>query len=346
MISALRTQAIRDRVTLMSPESLRVALSRWENNHTTPDDLHTALLCRVLELERNNEAPTATVFDGPENDTLYDVLAHHTNSLRLLDRRLGAPAVRSQTASHVTALEKLWHSAAGADRRSIARAQADTAALAAWQDFDVGDCEMAAKHYAQARQAASRAGDPVLLAHAIGEHAVMLAETGRPSVALRQVTQAEAIPRLPPLLRSWLAATHAQVSTFCPGEASSARSALAMAETDLALVQPGDEKALPFLSLNTVHLQRWQGHVLVRLGDPAGTHISQDALRELPGEFVRAQSGQVLDLAEGALRARNVDEANSLLTTAAMRIGAVGSARLRRRHDLLARRVRQLEPSV
>ncbi|MGO4612996.1 hypothetical protein [Nocardia sp. 2TAF39] len=257
----------------------------------------------------------------------------------MLDRRLGAPAVRIQTASHVAALETMWRTANGSDRRSIARAQSDTAALAAWQDLDVGNQASASKHYARARRAASRAGDPIMLAHAIGEHAILLAETGHATVALTQVNFAEAFPGLPPLLRCWLSATRAQVAAATPGNASIARAALACAEADLAHSRPGDEVELPFISLDAVHLQRWQGHVLVRLGDPAGSKVCRSAFDELPAEFVRAQSAQLLDLAEGALGIGELDEAENLLSVATPRITRLGSGRLKRRHDLLTRRV-------
>lgn len=277
LLAALRSQAVLEHVTLMSPASLRVALSRWENGHTVPDLVHTRLLCCVLELSSADAPGPLDEQDEPGDDSLFGVLAHHTNSLRLLDRRLGAPFVRAQTAGHVQALEAMWESRSGADRRSVALVQADTAALAAWEDLDVGDHTAADRHFGLARQAASRSGDSTLLAHALGEHAVMLSETGHARRALAQVRRAEALPGLPMLLRAWLAATRAQVATWCPGEAVTVREAMIEAETALAHACPGDEAALPFLALNEIHLQRWNGHLLVRLGDPAAGPIRAGA---------------------------------------------------------------------
>ncbi|WP_216893928.1 helix-turn-helix domain-containing protein [Nocardia alni] len=342
LLGALRSQAAVEHVTLMSPASLRVALSRWENGHVAPDAVHTRLLCSVLELSSDSGPVDVDLDEQLCDDSLFGVLAHHTNSLRLLDRRLGAPFVRAQTAGQVSALETMWASSSGTDRRSVALAQADTAALAAWQDLDVGDHTAAARHYGLARQAASRSGDPALLAHALGEHAVMLSETGQPALALAQVRHAESFPGLPMLLRSWLAATRAQVATYCEGEAETVREAMTEAETALARARPGDEAALPFLALNEIHLHRWQGHLLVKLGDPAAGQIAEHALRELPGEFARAHAAQVLDLAEHAFRSRELDQAAGLLSSAAHSITVLGSRRLRHRHDLLARRVREL----
>ncbi|MBF6259885.1 hypothetical protein IU468_26765 [Nocardia farcinica] len=339
LIAALRERAQIDHIPLMSAASLRIALSRWENKHHQPDDVHTELLCRVLELTPS-PAPGGSASPAspdPPDDSLYGVLAHHTNSLRLLDRRLGAPVVRMQTASHVASLEHLWHNRSGVDQLSVARAQADAASLVAWQDLDLGDHKRSADHYRLARIAASRAGDSTLLAHAVGEHAVMLAETGRSEVAYAQVRRAEGFPGLPPLLRSWLAATRAQIAAALAGEREAVLSGLRLAETALKQVSSGDEADLPFVFLDAIHLARWQGHILIKVGDPAGRQLALDALDRLPEDFVRARCAQHLDLAEDALRRRELEAAKALLTTVAAQIQTVGSARLGTRHAQLRR---------
>ncbi|MGV9751133.1 helix-turn-helix domain-containing protein [Nocardia farcinica] len=336
LIAALRERAEFDHIPLMSAASLRIALSRWENSHHQPDDVHTELLCRVLDLTPSPTSAIPAPTDPPD-DSLYGVLAHHTNSLRLLDRRLGAPVVRQQTASHVASLEQLWHNRTGADRLSVARAQADAASLVAWQDLDLGDHKRSADHYRLARIAASRAGDSALLAHAVGEHAVMLAETGRADVAYAQVRRAEGFPGLPPLLRSWLAATRAQIAAALTGEQDAVLSSIRLAETALSQVSSGDEADLPFVFLDAVHLARWQGHILIKVGDPAGRQLALDALDQLPEDFVRARCAQHLDLAEDSLRRREREAAKALLTTVAAQIQTVGSARLGTRHAQLRR---------
>ncbi|MET8779067.1 helix-turn-helix transcriptional regulator [Nocardia sp. NPDC004654] len=339
LLGALRARAVQHGIVLMTPTSLRVALSRWENNRARPDGVHSRLLREVLDLPTHQPAAV------DEGDSLFGVLQSHTNSLRVLDRRFGAPAARLQTAAHVTALETMWHGASGADRTVIARAQADAAALAAWQDFDVGDFTAATEHYAQARIAASRAEDAILLAHTIGEESVLLAETGHGSTALAQVARAERMPRLPALLRSWLSATRAQVATYSPGMSADAREALMTAEV-LLPDRSGDENDLPFIAHDPIHLARWAGHILARLGDPAATALTLDSMRAIPEDFVRARCAQQLDLADAALSADRREEAASLLSDTAERIGVLGSGRLRRRHNLLVRRSRHLTAAV
>ncbi|WP_378741388.1 hypothetical protein [Nocardia brasiliensis] len=338
-MAALRERAEIDNVPIMNTTSLRIALSRWENNHHRPDEVHTELLCRVLELTPS-PAPAGSVspaLDDSPDDSLYGVLAHHTNSLRLLDRWLGAPVVRMQTASHVASLEQLWHNRSGVDQLSVARAQADAASLVAWQDLDLGDHDRSADHYRLARVAASRAGSATLLAHAVGEHAVMLAETGYADVAYIQVRKAEGFPGLPPLLRSWMAATRAQVAAALTGEQDAVLSGLRLAETALAQATCGDEADLPYVFLDPVHLARWQGHILIKVGDPAGRQLTLDALDHLPEDFVRARCAQRLDLAEDALRRRELEPAEEMLTSVAAQIETLGSARLGKRHTQLRR---------
>ncbi|WP_405135490.1 multiprotein-bridging factor 1 family protein [Nocardia sp. NBC_01388] len=334
LLGALRAHASQQGIALMSANSLRVALSRWENGHMKPDGLHSRMLRQVLEF------PTTTV-DPSHGGTLFEVLLTHTNSLRMLDRRFGAPAARLQTAAHVTALEAMWHASKGADRVIIARAQADAAALAAWQDFDVGDPTAAATHYEQARAAALRAEDPIMLAHTVGEESVMLAETGRATAALAQVAEAERTAGLPPLLRSWLSATVAQVATHCPEQGATARDALAIAEA-LLPIDRSCEDEMPFIAHNETHLSRWAGHILARLGDPAAATLTRDSMQVIPEDFVRARCAQQLDLAQAAINAGRGEEAALLLSDSVAHISDLGSGRLRRRHHLLERRSHKL----
>ncbi|MGW4774228.1 helix-turn-helix domain-containing protein [Nocardia sp. NPDC004278] len=50
LVAALHEAAERVGIHLMTPRSLQVAVSRWENNHTKPDEMHSRLLAKVLHL--------------------------------------------------------------------------------------------------------------------------------------------------------------------------------------------------------------------------------------------------------------------------------------------------------
>lgn len=322
--------AARGGVALMSTTALRVALSRWENGHHAPDRLHARLLAQVLEQPAfdPDRTPALPLLDPvTTDDTVAALLTAQTDTLRRLDRRLGAVVVRAQIAAHVNTLTQLLDTTAGADHVALARVQADAAALAAWQDLDVGDTPRAAHHYALARTAAGISGDPALFAHAVGEQAVLLTETGRAETALQQVRTVERLPLLPPLLRSWLAATRAETAAIL-GDAAQAREGLRDAETLLQTANPADATALPFLALDDVHLARWRGNVLVRLGDPAGGTIAAQSLAGLPAEFVRARGNTLLDLATAHANAGQHEEAEHHVATVAPLLTTLRSARL------------------
>lgn len=59
LLQAMQQQAQLENVRLMSPGSLRVALSRWENGHHEPDELHCRLLRSVLSLPLTSELDAA-----------------------------------------------------------------------------------------------------------------------------------------------------------------------------------------------------------------------------------------------------------------------------------------------
>lgn len=327
-MQALRRAADDENAALMNPAALRVAVSRWENDHHTPDELHTGLLATVLELPELARTPSPVLTKPPGADSsLTGLLAAQTDTLRLLDRQLGAALVRAQTAAHVHSLAQLLTTSHGVDHTTIARIQADAAALAAWQDLDVGDTTTARHHYRLARAAASRSGDSTLFAHAIGEHAVLLSETGHADTALHQVHRAERLPRLPHLLRAWLAATRAETAASA-GLSDQARTGLHDAEKLLGRADPASAVTLPFLSLNEVHLARWRANVLIKLGDPAGGTQAVQSLHQLPTEFARARTGVQLDIAQALLLTGDTDQASTHLTQAAERITTLQSARM------------------
>ncbi|WP_331757868.1 helix-turn-helix domain-containing protein (plasmid) [Nocardia sp. NBC_01377] len=351
LMAAMRTQAVRNGWTLMRPDSLRGAVSRWENDRHAPDHHYSRLLRAVMpELDRNErlvgEPNVAASVSAATEDSLHSVLAAHVDSCRALDRRFGAPAARKQTTAHVESLDMLWRNTFGADKRTVAYAHAEAASLAAWQDLDVGDLVSASNHYAAAKLAAARAEDPVRLAHTMGEEAIMLAETGRVRQAVDQVEVATAAQQLPTLLRSWLWATRAQIHAGANSDARAARRALTRAEKLLATTKTAEAPELPFLSHNPVHFARWSGHVLALLSDSAAGPVTRDALSQLPSDFVRARAAQHLDLAQDALNGQRHAEAAGILSASAESIDGLGSVRLRRRHRLLSGRVRSPAETV
>ena len=75
---------------------------------------------------------------GRIDATVVRVLQGETDNIRLLDRRLGAPAVAGKLDAHIGQIEtSLRYSLRPGNRQQLARALADASALAGWQAIDM-----------------------------------------------------------------------------------------------------------------------------------------------------------------------------------------------------------------
>src|SRR5262249_11889598 len=123
--------------------------------------------------------------------SVIQLLQQETDAIRLMDRKLGAPAVAAKLDSHIAQLQDcLRYSLSPARRTHLAMVLADAAALAGWQAIDMGRLSIAWDRYELASNAAREAGDASLLAHAAGEHAYVLLDLGEPAQALEKVHMA------------------------------------------------------------------------------------------------------------------------------------------------------------
>jgi transcriptional regulator with XRE-family HTH domain len=125
------------------------------------------------------------------DSTVVRVLQGETDNIRLLDRRLGAPAVAGKLEAHISQIETgLRYSLRPGNRQQLAAVLADASALAGWQAIDMGCLPRAWAHFERATAAAREAGDPCLLAFAAGEQAYVLLDLHRPAEALAMVRAA------------------------------------------------------------------------------------------------------------------------------------------------------------
>ena len=123
--------------------------------------------------------------------TVVRVLQGETDNIRLLDRRLGAPAVAGKLEAHISHIETgLRYSLRPGNRQQLAAVLADASALAGWQAIDMGRLPRAWAHFERATAAAREAGDACLLAFAAGEQAYVLLDLHRPAEALAMVRAA------------------------------------------------------------------------------------------------------------------------------------------------------------
>jgi len=130
-------------IAVGSHESVKTALSRWENGKRLPDEANRRVLREMFglsdtELGLVNDERTAAPgeaylelsarlrsADGID-DQLVTLLDHHTHELRLLDRRLGAAVLLDKMGAHVEALSGLLtHSVSTPHRAAVGRVLAD-----------------------------------------------------------------------------------------------------------------------------------------------------------------------------------------------------------------------------
>jgi tetratricopeptide (TPR) repeat protein len=267
------------------------------------------------------------------------VLQGETDTIRLLDRRLGAPAMAGKLEAHISQVETgLYYSLLPGNRERLAAVLADASALAGWQAIDMGRLPRAWEHFERATAAAREAGDTCLLAFAGGEQAYVLLDLHRPKDALAMVraTYDETRTAVPHQVRGWLRAAEAEMAAAA-GLESTCRKALDYAADEIGHGPSGTD--LPYLALNQTHLTRWRGNCLVMFGAPQTADELNTALAAMDGDFTRAEAGLLCDLA-AALHARGeLEEARRHLKRARELAQVTASARQRRRITDLARRI-------
>jgi len=268
------------------------------------------------------------------------LLQEETNTIRLLDRRLGAPAVAAKLEAHIGQLQDgLHHCLTPSRREKLAHVLADAAALAGWQAIDTGRLAAAWNHFETATAAAREAGNDPLLAFAAGEQAYVLVDLGQPAQALEKIraVHEQARSRIPHLLRGWLHAAEAEMAA-ANRQQDACRTSLNRAAREIDQPLATD---LPYLSLDSTHLARWRGNCLVHFGDTATIADLTTALATMDGTFTRAEAGLRCDLAAALHAAGERNEAREHLGRATELAQITGSARQRRRIAQLRRRIGQ-----
>jgi hypothetical protein len=169
-----------------------------------------------------------------------------------------------------------------------------------------------------------------LLAHALAEQAVVLADIGRAEESAEMSTHAREVGQAgAPLLRAWLAAAHGE-ALAANGRRSASLSAFEDAARGLQIDAEGDKDG-PYLALDSAHLARWRGHALARFGHPDAVDVLSTALAAHNAEFSRAEAGLRTDLALAHHSVGDQDAAREQHTAAFAIADLVGSIHQRRR---------------
>ena len=333
-------------------------LRQWENGHRGLSAYYAELLSEVLGVPLSpdtNGSDNAEALSLQNNGTdgfalaLTDRLASaasvdrelvglfegQTQSFRLLDRRLGARQLLSQTEAHVDQmLGLLGYSLPGPNRALLAEAIAEAAALAGWQALDLGRPMDTWRHHETAKAAARESGNASVLAHVTAQQAYALLDLDRPADARALIGHAltEAGEQVPALVKSWLNAAHAEALAACGDAPGSLR---ALDAATLHLPKPGAE-TLPYLALDEIHLARWRGHCLARIGAIEAVDDLSSAVARHDGTFARAEASLRCDLALALAVRGDRDGARDQAVKAGRLAARTASVRQRRRISRLA----------
>ncbi len=228
------------------------------------------------------------------------------------------------------ATELMQYSTMPSTRANLAALLCELCTLAGWQALDRAQMTTAWRYYEQAKTAARESEDKSFEAHATAEQAFVLIDMDEVSKAVELLVYVRSGARrhAPRLLQAWL--------TAACGEAYAAenRRGAALRAFDeaatLLLSQPHDE-SYPYVAFNAVHLDRWRGHALTRLGEAEAIPVLKEVLSQLDHTFLRAHAASLVDLVIAMDRGNMLEVAREQWSSAESLVAAIGSARQWRR---------------
>ncbi|TVT53435.1 hypothetical protein FNH05_11830, partial [Amycolatopsis rhizosphaerae] len=253
------------------------------------------------------------------------------DAMRQLDRRLGAVVVHEEVAAKARQVGRLLsYSLAPGSRRQLAALLSEIGTLAGWQALDLGKVAEAWQHYERAKSAAKESGLAAFEVHAAAEQAFVLLDLGETAAAveLLAVTRKRAGNTTSCVLRAWLAAAHGEA--LAADRQRSASLGAFDAAANLLPSEPSSAES-PYVVLDAVHLSRWRGHALARVGEPEAVDVLSSALTQLDPTFTRAAAALHVDLATACVGLDEREGARLHIAQAERLAEGIGSARQRRR---------------
>lgn len=356
LILAIEQHARRHALSIATTASLRVYVSEWENGRRAISDEYAGILRATLgltddELRADSADDPVVEFDGYDEllmqlessrtlgSGMIDTFLGQTELLRTMDRQVGAAQLVDQMQAHLRSMENaLTFAVLPASRRPLAVALAGAATLAAWQALNVGAVDRAWRHYELGKSAARDAEAPSYLAHAMGEQAYVLADAGKPDIAVELIREARRVggTQISSRLVAWLHAAEAELCALA-GHSEDCRRALDNAESALPAGNDARAPDVASIFLNSDHLLRWRGNALGLIGDEQAVADLYRALDTMDPTFMRATAGLHCDLAQAHLIRGESDEALPHLREARLIANRTGSVRHRRRIERLTR---------
>jgi tetratricopeptide (TPR) repeat protein len=276
------------------------------------------------------------------DNSILALLNSQLHAIRMLDRQLGARLTLDEVDVKIRQVTLLLsYSLTPATRQQLAAILAELCTLAGWQTLDLGRLDESWRRYERAKEAANESGDREFKAHAAAEQAFALLDLGetRAATNLLAATHAEARKTTSRLLQAWLAAAYGE-ALAASGEHSVSLQAFDQA---LRLLPTEAEDTVgPYVVLDEVHLARWRGHALARIGHTEATEVLTTALRSLDSTFTRAETSLRVDLATSLFQENEHRLAKGQLADARSLADAIGSNRQLRRIDRVSRELRCL----
>jgi transcriptional regulator with XRE-family HTH domain len=317
--------------------SLKTLLSRWENGHALPEPQYRGLLAELY-----GRTPAELGIAGPPADpegagatarfraalgaaaaldgAALDLWREQLDVASRLDDELGTTGAGEIVRALVERLDDVArHTITSSRRAAVSAVLAPAATLAGAQELDRGRPDLAWQRYLLARRAAAEAGQPGATADACAGQAAVLVDVGEPTAAATLLRSAAA--ELPRPAAARLAGARAATAAEL-GDAAGARRAIAVADT-----------AAPPALVELADLDRWHGHALAVLGDPAAAGPLRRALAA-PPRSVRHRAAVHADLAL-TLASEHPDDAATHARAARDLAERIGSARTEARLDTL-----------
>lgn len=231
------------------------------------------------------------------NATVLSLLREQLAATRRLDRQLGAVVARDEVLAKLNQVSRLLdYSTTPSVREGLAAHLSELGTLAGWQALDLGDRAGAWRQYTLAATVAGQSPDAAFAAHSAAGQAFTLIDLGdtRRAADLLGSIRERAEHRMSRLIRSWLAAAHGE-ALAANGQAAESLRVFDRAESLL----PGDSATEdgPYVVLDAIHLGRWRGHALARIGESSAVDVLAAALEQLDPSFTRAAAGLRVDLA-------------------------------------------------
>jgi tetratricopeptide (TPR) repeat protein len=289
-----------------------------EARRSEPTDTGTELRARL--------AASRTV-----DNQLVRVFQEQIDLARIVDRRLGGVGLLAELRERIAQMQHfLRHALSSEARTGLAGVLVDACTLAGWLALDQGTTVKAWDLYDHARTAARESGSAALEAYACAGQSTILLDVGEHTAAVELTEHAQTIAQgtAPRLMLAWLAGAHGEA---CAANGQHTKSLRAFDEAARLISDGTNPGEVPFLVFDCVHLARWRGNALARLGDQEAVDVLSRALQHLDPSFTRAETAMRVDLA-GTLHAAGEIEAAAMHADRALSLALqIGSARHRAR---------------